>query len=310
MKLTHLNALRAFEAILRLGTFSAAADELGVTVAAIGQQIRALEDYFGLHLFDRLPSGARPTPEARAVADRLTDGFGRIEEALAELRGVRDGGQISLSLTYHNLDHWLAPRLTRFYAAHPDIEVLIDADDRLVDLLTENVDAAIRFSHAPGPEYDTLDLFHGCYFPICSPGFAETHGLTPDTRDLTGVPLFSLYDVMTDPEWADWPDWLDHFGIHSAGKVATRRQTGYVAAVSGAGLVLAPLNEAFNDLRDGRLVAPLGPRVVRAFSYKYRLVWPSIRRPHRAMRAFRDWIAAETVDFLTEASAVLGVQVT
>ena len=87
MKLSHLNALRALEATLRCGTFSAAADELGVTVGAIGQQLRGLEDYLGLRLFDRLPSGVRPTVEAREVAEQLTMGFGAVDEALAQLRG-------------------------------------------------------------------------------------------------------------------------------------------------------------------------------------------------------------------------------
>ncbi len=309
MKLSHLNALRALEATLRRGTFSAAADEQGVTVAAIGQQIRGLEAYLGLRLFDRLPSGARPTPEARMVAERLTTGFGRIEEALTELRRARDGRQLSLSLTYHYLDHWLAPRLPRFYARQPEIEVKVDAGDRLVDLLAENVDMAIRFSRDAGPGNDALDLYRGCFFPVCSPDFAAAHGLTPGTRDLSGLPLFVLYDTMTDPEWTDWPAWMTANGMTSRDAVAANRKTGLVTAVSGGGLVLTGLTEAFNELREGRLVAPLGPRVVRSFSYRYRLVWPSARRPHRAMRAFRAWIAEECALYLAEASALLGVPV-
>ena len=310
MKLSHLNALRAFEAILRLGTFSAAADELGVTVAAIGQQIRGLEDYLGLKLFDRLPSGVRPTPQALAVAETFTEGFGRIEAGLSELRRARDGLQLSLSMTYHYLDQWMAPRLPRFYAAHPECEVVIDASDRLVDLLSENIDAAIRFSSGAGQGLDALDLHQGYTIPVCSPGFAETHGLTPQTRDLTGVPLYLVYDATTDPAWTDWPAVIKQFGLVSRDPVAAHRTTGGSTAASGAGLVLMGLTQTFNDLRDGRLVAPLGPRVTIPQSYRYRLIWPAARRPSQALRHFRDWIAGESDAYVAEASDLLGIRVT
>lgn len=310
MKLSHLNALRAFEAILRLGTFSAAADELGVTVAAIGQQIRGLEDYLGLKLFDRLPSGVRPTAEALAVAETFTEGFGRIEAGLSELRHARDGLQLSLSTTYHYLDQWLAPRLPRFYAAHPDNEVVIEASDRLVDLRTENIDAVVRCSLGAGPGMAAQELQYGCQVPVCSPGFAEAHGLTPETRDLTGVPLYVLYDITTDPEWTDWPKCMQRFGLHSRDTVQANRATGSGTAVSGSGLVLMGLVETFNDLRDGRLVAPLGPRVVIPLSYRYRLIWSAARRPSQALRHFRDWITGESDAYVAEASDLLGIRIT
>lgn len=310
MKLSHLNALRALEATLRRGTFTAAAEEMGVSVAAIGQQLRGLEDYLGLRLFDRLPSGVRPTPEARAVAEILTEGFGRIEDGLAQLRRGRDGLQITLSMTYHFLDQWMAPRLPRFYAAHPENKVVIEAGDRLVDLLSENFDAAIRFSREAGPALDVLDLHQGCTIPVCSPAFAEAHGLTPESRDLTGVSLYVVYDPTTDPAWTDWPDVMERYDLYSRQPVSENRTTGASTAVSGAGLVLMGLTQAFNDLRDGRLVAPLGPRVIIPQSYRYRLVWAAARRPNRALRNFRNWISRESEVYLAEASALLGVPLT
>lgn len=306
MRVSHLNALRALEATLRLGSFSAAARELGVTVAAIGQQLRGLEDYLGLKLFDRLPSGARPTPQARAVAERLTAGFSSVEAALTELRSGRDGRQLAVSLTYHYLDHWLSNRLPKFYAACPDIEVKVEASDTLVDLRAENLDMAIRFSREAGPGFATLDICHGFYLPVCTPDFALNHGLGPGTRDVTGVPLFILYDRTTDPEWLGWPAWLQDFGLASRDAIGGQRTTGHNTAVSGSGLVLTGLTEAFNDLQEGRLIAPLGPRVMRQGSYMYRVVWPEARRPNRAMRAFLDWIAAERDAYLAEASGLLG----
>ena len=309
VKLSHLNGLRALEATLRKGTFSAAADELGVTAAAIGQQVRALEDYVGVRLFDRLPSGAQPTPAARAVASRLTAGFSHIEDVLAELRPGRDGRRLSLTMTHHFFDDWLSQRLPRFYALNNSIEIKIDTSDRLVDLVSENIDMAIRFSSNPGPSNKALDLWRGYYFPVCSPGFAAAHGLNPDCRDLTGVPLLTLQEVTTDPEWIDWPEWMEKFGIEKSDPTPARRTTGRATAVSGSGLVLVGLTEAFADLVDGRLVAPLGRWAVRSFSYKYRLVWPTARLPSRAMRDFRRWIADERDEFVRQASELLGVEI-
>jgi len=308
VKLSHLNGLRALEATLRRGTFSAAAEELGVTVAAIGQQLRVLEDYLGIRLFDRLPSGAKPTPEAREVAQRLTAGFAQLEDAMAGLRGARDGRTLSLSLTYHCLDHWLSPRLPRLYAMHSDMEIRISAGDRIVDLLSENVDMAIRFSRDAGPGNQAIELFHGCYFPVCTAEFAAAHALTPDCRNLSGVPLFVLYDTTTDPDWDDWSTWIKQFGMTAGEMPAACRTTGQLTALSGAGLVITGLTEAFNDLRSGRLVAPFGSRVIRRSTYKYLLVWPAVRRRNRAMQAFCDWIAGERDRYLNEASELLGLE--
>lgn len=309
MKLSHLNGLRALEAALRKGTFSGAADELGVTAAAIGQQIRGLEDYLGIRLFDRLPAGARPTPEARAAALRLTAGFSQIEDVLAELRSGRDGRRLSLTMTHHFLDDWMSRRLPRFYESNNSIEIKIDTSDRLVDLASENIDMAIRFSLEPGPGNEALDLYRGYYFPVCSPGFGAAHGLNPDCRDLTGVPLFVLQEVTTDPEWIDWPEWMERFGIEKNDATPARRTTGRSTAVSGSGLVLVGLTEAFNDLVDGRLIAPLGRRTVRSSSYKYRLIWLAARPLPRAMREFRRWLASERDDFVREATELLGVEI-
>ena len=180
MKLSHLNGLRALEATLRKGTFSAAAKELGVTVAAIGQQLRNLEAYLGVTLFERLPSGARPTPEARLVAERLTAGFSHIEDVLTELRAGNDGRRLSLTMTHMFFEDWMSQRLPRFYALNPTTEVKIDTSDHFVDLAAENVDMAIRFSAEPGPAYETLDLHLSCYFPACTPDFADAHKISPE----------------------------------------------------------------------------------------------------------------------------------
>jgi len=308
MKLSHLNGLRALEATLRNGTFTAAAEELGVSVAAIGQQIRGLEDYLDLRLFERRPSGVQPAKEALSVATRLTVGFSHITDALGDLERGRQTGRLRIAMSHFILDDWLAERMPGFHRRHQGIKVSYDVGESYVDLLNSDVDMAIRFSPEPGPEYAFDHLHNGCFMPLCTPEFAAKHGLRPGKKDLSGVPLYQFHDVTTDPEWIGWPDLLKRHAISKNDPGPVQQISGYRVALSGEGLVLCGLTESFNDLKEGRLVAPLGPELVAQFSYGYRLVWPAGRALTRPMRLFRRWILGEREDFLKEASRLLGCE--
>ena len=306
MKLSHLNGLRALESTLRNGTFTAAADELGV--AAVGQQIRGLEDYLGLKLFERLPSGAKPTQEALCVATRMTIAFTQIEEVFSELRSGSKDGSLSLTMSHFIMDDWLAVRMPRFHARMPGVEVSFDTGKGYADLFGGDIDMAIRFSPEPGPEYAFDELHPGCFMPVCTPEFAAKHRLSPDITDLTGVPLFQLHDETSDPAWIGWDVLLERHEIQKLDAGPLQMISGYRIALTGEGLVLCGLTESFNDLVDGRLVAPLGPKYVTQFSYGYRLVWPAGRTLTRPMRQFREWLLEEMADFVREASQLLDVQ--
>jgi LysR family glycine cleavage system transcriptional activator len=308
MKLSHLNGLRALEATLRNGTFTAAAEELGVTVAAIGQQIRGLEEYLDIKLFDRLPSGAKPTEDALAVATRLTVGFTQIEEAFKELGSNHQSERLKITMSHFMLDDWLAERMPDFHARNPEIEVSYDIGEGYVDLLNSDVDLAIRFSPEPGPEFAFENLHTGCFMPICTPDFAARFKLTPQTKDLTGVPLFQFHDVTSDPSWVGWNVLLKRHSLRNADPGPVQKISGYRVALSGEGLVLCGLTESFNDLKDGRLVAPLGPNYVTEFAFGYRLVWPAGRSVTRPMQKFIKWVLEEREKFLAQASELLGVQ--
>jgi len=281
MKLSHLNGLRAVEATLRNGTFAAAADELGVTGAAIGQQIRGLEKYLGLKLFERLPSGARPTEAAHSVATRLTVGFTHIDDALGLLANGRQAGRLRIAVSHFK---------------------------EYVDLLNGEADMAIRFSPKPGPEYEFENFHNGYFMPLCTPGFAEKHDLHPGKKDLTGVPLYQFHDATSDPAWVGWPELLKRHAIAKNDPGPVQHISGYRVALAGEGLVLCGLTESFNDLREGRLVAPLGPELVAPFSYGYRLVWPAGRVMTRPMRYFRKWMVVARDKFVRDASDLLGCE--
>ncbi|MGI9370971.1 MAG: LysR substrate-binding domain-containing protein [Hyphomicrobiales bacterium] len=307
MKLSHLNGLRAFEATLRNGTFTAAADELGVTVAAVGQQIRGLEDYLGITLFDRLPAGAKPTKDALAVASRLTVAFTQIEDVFIELGSGRDPGRLKITMSRFMLDGWMTQRMPDFHNRNPGIEISYHIAEEFVDLLNSDVDLAIRFSPEPTPEYAYDDLHHSCFMPLCTPAFATEHGLSPDTDDLTGVALFQFHDTTNDPAWVGWPELLKRHAIRKSDSGPVQKISGYRVALSGEGLVLCSLTDSFNDLKEGRLVAPLGPSFVTQYTYGHRLVWAAGRNLTNPMRKFRSWVLREQDKFIVQASELLGV---
>lgn len=308
MKITHLNGLRALEATLRNGTFSAAAEEMGVTVAAIGQQIRGLEEYLGVKLFDRLPSGAVPTEAAKEVAAQLTVGFGQIGDALGQLGAVRRAAKLRVATFKWFHEDWLTDRVPRFYESCPEVEVEFDLGDRFVDLVRGEADIAIRVGPDGRAELKREHLFLGGFLPLCTAEFAERHGLNEMTCDLSGVPLFRYALTSGDPAIVGWAELLERHGIRRDDSTPPNRVAGTRAALSGHGLVLCGLVSSFAELRSGRLVAPLGPRLYTRYTYPYCLVWSAGRSLTPAMRGFRDWLFKERETFISEASELIGVE--
>lgn len=306
MKLSHLNGLRALESTLRNGSFSAASRELGVTVAAVGQQIRGLEDYLGVKLFDRLPAGAVPTEAARQIASQLTVGFGRIEDALDTLAAVRRAIKLRISTFKWFHEDWLSDRMPGFYDRHPHVEVEFELGDKLVDLVRGEADMAIRFGPPGGSELKREHLFFGGMLPLCTPEFAKARGLDQSTRDLSGIPLFRFSPTSVDPAIVGWTELIKRHGFRRDDPSPPTRVAGTRAALSGHGLVLCGLVSSFAEIRAGRLVAPLGPRMYTSYSYSYSLVWSAARSPTPAMGSFRKWLFSERDGFLAEASRLIG----
>ncbi len=169
---------------------------------------------------------------------------------------------------------------------------------------------AIRIAPRIGPELAYEHLFDGGFLPVCTPDFARTHGLDSRTEDLTGVPLFRFSPTAGDPAIVGWDELLARHGIRRDDDTPANRVGGVRVALSGQGLVLSSLLNALPELRSGRLVAPLGPRLHTRYTYGYRLVWSAGRSLTPAMRRFREWMRDERRDFLAVASALVGVELT
>ena len=154
MKRTHLplNALRVFDAAARHLSFTKAADELAVTPAAVGQQIRALEDTLGVVLFRRMTRNLELTPEAERALPALRAGFLQFEESVRILQDAQGSKVLTIAAARDFTAKWLVPRLADYAAAHPDTRFVLAAHDGGVDFTQANLDLAVVYGGEPGEE--------------------------------------------------------------------------------------------------------------------------------------------------------------
>ncbi|MCK5603691.1 LysR family transcriptional regulator [Candidatus Pacearchaeota archaeon] len=312
MKVTHLNGLRAFEATVRTGNFRAAADELGVTPAAVGQQVRGLEEYLECKLFYRTSTGVEPTALALEVAGKLTSSFSVINDVLFRLKEAHPGNRLSLSMTQSFAENWLTYRLGNFYSFSEQVDLRIDTTHRLVDLTDDEFDFAIRFGPDIQGAINDTPLISGCVVPVCSPDFAKRYKLQPGQNSIENIPLCHLKDETSDPGWLNWQSWSERYGIEydatAAGPQFSRLSSGLRVAKSGLGLVLCGMIECFNSLRDGSLIMPFGPETACRTEYSYRLLSARSRTLTKVQKQFKIWVEEQAKEYETSVARILSGQ--
>ena len=248
-----LNALRAFETTVRLGSMSAAAEELFVTHGAVSRHIRSLEDQLGMPLLERSGQGTRPTAEALRLAEGLGSAFRLIQSSVEQLRP----GPMTLSCSASIMMYWLLPRIGGFHQKHPDVEVQFNMNYDRIDFVRDNIGLAIRNSSIEPPADARLrDLMVEWVGPVCAPDYQAAAGLTRPE----GLSAARLLTTKTRQE--AWRDWVAATGYEGAApEVAARYEHFYLliqAAVCGLGVAVVPRMLVDDDLRSGKLVAPFG----------------------------------------------------
>lgn len=294
-RLPPLTSLRAFVATARHLSFTRAADELHVTSAAIGQQIRLLEDYIGQALFLRNRGQLELTDTGLTLMPGLTDAFDRVLDTMARLTVASDAAPIRVSVAPSFASKWLVPRLAALRKRAPDLEVLVDASVKLVDPSRDETDCVVRYGVGAYPGLAVDKLFAEAVLPVCSPELAEQHGLFRGPQALLGVPLLHEDGPERDTSCPDWSAWLRASGVDlRVGEPGMRfNQSSLVldAAMAGQGVGLGKLRLIEADLAAGRLVSPFGTPQPVEFSYFFAAT------PHKARLArvalFRDWLLAE-----------------
>jgi LysR family transcriptional regulator, glycine cleavage system transcriptional activator len=294
-RLPPLNALRAFEAAARLGSFAAAAQELRVTDSAISQQVRTLERYIGTRLFKRLPRGLLLTELGSTYLPVLTAGFDRLSEATLRLRSAGVGGLLTVATLPAFASGWLLPRIRRFTDRYPRIDLLLKTSRALADFRREDVDIAIRFG--PGTDADTRSmlLLAEDVFPVASPTLVSPAHLPMQVGDLRALPLLHDVDAHPGQPWLSWQAWFERAGIESPvalrGLQFTDSSVLLGAAVAGLGVALGRGPNIEGLLARGQLVRLTQDSWPAAWSY--RLVAPAANFSRPNVKAFVDWILEE-----------------
>lgn len=286
--LPSLIAIRAFEAAARLGGFAPAARELNATAAAVSYHVRQLERELGVDLFHRhaqrvelTPAGALLAADALSAFTTLRAGFARAIDA--DQTRLRVTALPSLGTS------WLAPRLGRFRALHPQLCVELDLSPDPRDLAGGGHDIAIRNGHGAWPGLHAVPLFPSVFTPLCAPGLADAARGLDDPAAQLGVPLLGR------PDW--WELWYRDLG-HSAGPPADRFGTTFsaeyldiAAAIAGHGVAIGSPILFAADIAAGRLarIHPHAATDGRAFW----LAYPAARQRSVKIIAFREWIIAE-----------------
>ena len=294
-KLPPLNALRAFEAAARHLSISKAADELTVTPAAVSHQVKALEDVLGVQLFRRLNRALMLTDAGQLFLPGLRDGFDRLAQAVEKVGAQCEGGTLTVSIGPSFAAKWLVPRLDRFRAAHPDIDLRIDATDRLVDFARENADVGIRYGAGDYPGQRTERLFSDVAFPVCSPALCERPPALREPADLRGHTLLHV-DWATLQETApSWRMWLLAAGVDdidaTRGPKFSQESLTVQAAVEGHGVALISNVLVADDLAARRLCRPF--ELSLPMSFAYYVVAPETTAARPKVAAFLDWVLAE-----------------
>jgi LysR family glycine cleavage system transcriptional activator len=290
-KLPPLEAVRMFEAVARLGSAVAAAQELHLTHGAVSRRVRALEEHLGVPLLDRGRGGRLVPTEAGArfadVARRALTALADAAQAADSRRATQNTVRVNMTASFAAL--WLVPRLPRFRSRHPAFELWVSESQSLIEPGgASGIDLAIRTGDGKWPRLRVERLMDDVLFPVCAPAAAAR---LRDYRDLAQATL--LHD--DDPN-ASWPDWVEAAGLGKADWAARGPRLASTllliqAAAAGDGVTLVPARLAAGHLEDGSLAVPFKVKFARQLTHW--LVRPQRELSSPALRAFCAWLRSE-----------------
>ncbi|WP_342778656.1 LysR substrate-binding domain-containing protein [Phreatobacter stygius] len=291
-------ALRTFEAAGRHLNFTRAADEVGLTPAAVSYQIKDIEDQLGVVLFTRTSRRIQLTPAGVVLFEAVTDALDLLQRAAGRARRLaRGSAQLRLSLGARFATNWLLPRLPRFRAANPTLELTFDITDQVRDFDTDDVDVAIRFGAGHYRPARSDRLFDTVIAPICSPKLIETGPRLETPRDLFHHTLCYADRKAEGMAWPNWRMWMAAAGIDDFddSRCVAFAETSQVvqAVIEGGGVGLADLAMIAGDLAQGRLVRLFDIGLSVAQDYTYHLVYPERSSQDPRVLALREWLLAE-----------------
>jgi len=289
-KLPPLNALRAFESAARNASFTRAAQELFVTQGAVSRHVAGLEKWLGAKLFRRTQRGIELTAKGATYFRILKGAFDQVEFGTRQLQEQGGANLLRLKLPPTFAIRWLVPRLARFHAQFPDIDVQIITSHDRADFDREDVDVGIHSDYTP-PTTGYRRLFGELLTPVCSPRLPTRERPLKTPRDLRH---HALLCSINRPR--DWPAWLEAAKVDgidgNSGLKFDNAALAYQAAVDELGVMIAQRVLVEDDLASGRLIEPIALRVPTQGAYY--LAYAADRPKAPRVAAFEDWLMQET----------------
>jgi LysR family glycine cleavage system transcriptional activator len=282
-----MQALRAFEAAARTRSLTKAAQSLSLTHGAISHQIKSLEGDLGVRLVERAGRGIRLTDEGERFARRVRTAFAELTTAVTELTARANPRHLRVSVTPSFAARWLLPRIGRFVAAYPDVDLDVRANMANIDFANDDSDVAIRYGYGDWPGLGVELLFEDKFFPVCSPRIANGR-LPARPADLADYPLLRSEDEF-------WKPWFEAAGLDwpepERGSIFSDSAHLMQAAAEGQGIALARTTLLGNDVRNGVLVRLFDVEL--PAPRKHYLVYPARTANSSKLALFRDWLHDE-----------------
>ncbi|GGD63645.1 transcriptional regulator GcvA [Lacimicrobium alkaliphilum] len=285
-RLPPLNSLKAFEAAARHLSFTKAADELFVTQAAVSHQIKSLESFLGMKLFLRKNRTLLLTEEGQGYYLDIKDIFSSLQDATQRLLARGAKGAITVALPPSFAIQWLVPRINKFSAEHPDIDVRIKAVDFDEGHLTDDVDVAVYYGKGRWGGLHADKLHTEYLTPICSPMLFQSGKPLEELDDLRHHTL--LHDASREA----WKNWIRHFNVLGVnvnqGPVFSHSMLVLQAAALGQGIALGHSVLARPEIQAGRLICPFDEKLITKNAYY--LVCHESQAELGKIATFRQWV--------------------
>lgn len=294
LSLPPLNALRAFEAAARTGSYVAAAEELGVSPAAVSQQVRNLEEFLGKQLFMRFNNRIVLTDAGQAIYSGASELLQSISQLTEQLMSGRTNSRLVVSVLPSVSHRWLEPRLAAFALHQRALRIDLRVEDDPVDFARQDIDLRICYGTNLYPELNTIHLLQDEVLPLCSPAYLARNPLVKE-QGMDAVPDDDLIHTNWGPSFVSHPTWHAWFAI--AGAERPSEAKGYRVGMSSltldlardsVGVALGQRMMAADDIAAGRLVT-LATEAI-ALGHPYCLVHPRSKARKAGMRALIEWL--------------------
>ena len=297
-----MNALRAFEAVSRLGSVSKAAEELCVSQGAVSQQLRNLEDHLDRELFVRTPNSFKLSEDGEEFAEVVQRSLEDISLAAGKVKRKKSRRTLTISVGHGIADKWLMPKLGDFYESYPDVTIALDKNRNNVTFKNDGIDAAIRFGDGRFEDLQSVFLFPCTKFAVASPDYISEHG---SLDDLANPKHHRLIDCRRGSKEFDalcgvWEDVVDsgYTDLEEQIIILPDDFQALNAAIHGQGIALTFDYLMEDEIAAGNLVYANSQPV--PFQGGFYFVSPTDVRPNKNLDAFRDWLVEKSEEFRTE----------